>query len=193
MVHNVEHWYTLVSTKEPREISHLQESASPSERKLAFREAFCLRDLTPHIAGTIKRSNPQLFALFKMRRPSSTEWWVVCNSCWADPISQALPLLRDAGPASSSAIGSSSWPFRFSSYGLPIFPLSWICRVRRRRPFQCLCAGSRGRNACCGNQGRQPRPAQSLRNRHLLSRRDWILRRTPTTFPRVEEASPTTG
>jgi hypothetical protein len=43
MVHNVEHWYSLVPVKEPYETSHIQESASPSERKLALREAFYLR------------------------------------------------------------------------------------------------------------------------------------------------------
>ena len=77
-------------------------------------------------------------------------------------------------------LGRKKWSVCVQGNCLQVSHLPGLCRLRRRRSFQCLVPCPRRRDARGGNPCRQPRPAQGLRNRHLLGRGNRILCRTTT-------------
>ena len=83
---------------------------------------------------------------------------------------------------------SQRWAFKATVYKSS--NLQRLCRLRRCRSFQCLLPRPRRRNARGRNPCRQPCPAQSLRNRHLLGRGDRILRRADRSLPESRRSCP---
>ena len=103
-------------------------------------------------------------------------------------LSRRRQVCRNSGASSSSLLRSGPHSLDIQGYRLQVSQLSGICWIWRRRPVQRLVPRPRRRDASGRNASRQSRPAEGLRYRHLLGRRDRVLCRTAQSASRVRRS-----
>ena len=126
---------------------------------------------------------------FRQKRgPSDPRWQLVRHTYGPCSSRPSEEVQRDSCGGGPGSLRHRGQPVRSEGDRFPLQEFSWLCRLRRRRPFERLIPRPRRRDARGGNTRRQSRPAQGLWHRHLLGRRDRlasILRRETFTPKRT--------